>query len=66
MTTKVLGKNISYSSPRGLKILDKIERNQSGVKYGVDIWNIYDFLFRDKNNLPIIFYANNKSFETFW
>ena len=52
MTTKVLGKNTSYNSPQGLKILDKIERNQSGVKYGVDIWNIYDFLFRDKNNLP--------------
>ena len=51
MTTKVLGKNISYTSPRGLKILDKIERNKSGVKYGVGIWNIYDFLFRDKNNL---------------
>ena len=52
MTTKVLGKNISYTSPRGLKILDKIERNKFGIKYGVDIWNIYDFLFRDKNNLP--------------
>ena len=40
MTTKVLGKNISYSTPRGLKILDKIERNQSAVNYGVDIWNL--------------------------
>ena len=31
------------------KILDKIERNQSGVKYGVDIWNIYDFLYITSN-----------------
>ena len=32
MTTKVLGKNISYSSPRGLKILDKISSKNTLVK----------------------------------
>ena len=52
MTTKVLGKNAIQSSLKGIKILDNIERNQTGIRYGLDIWNIYDFLFRDKNNLP--------------
>ena len=52
MTTKVLGKNTTQSSLKGIKILDNIERNQTGIKYGLDIWNVYDFLFRDKNNLP--------------
>ena len=52
MTTKVLGKNAIQSSLKGIKILDNIERNQTGIKYGLDIWNVYDFLFRDKNNLP--------------
>ena len=52
MTAKVLGKNAIQSSLKGIKILDNIERNQTGIKYGLDIWNVYDFLFRDKDNLP--------------
>ena len=52
MITKVLGKNAIQNSLKGINILDKIQRNQTNIKYGEDIWNVYDFLFRDKNNLP--------------
>ena len=54
MSTKVLGKKISYRGSKDLKILDKIKRSHSNIKYGIDIWNVYDFLFLDNKNLPIL------------
>ena len=53
MKTNLLGKNVSKLKLKGSKILDKIKRNQSNIKYGVDIWNIYDFLYLN-NKIPAL------------
>jgi Uncharacterized protein conserved in bacteria len=53
LKTNLLGKNVSKLKLKGSKILDKIKRNQSNIKYGVDIWNIYDFLYL-KNKIPAL------------
>ena len=45
MKTTLLGKNTSKLNLKGLKILDKIKRSKSNTKYGIDIWNVYDFLY---------------------
>tara|TARA_B100001029_G_scaffold179067_2_gene187315 strand:- start:1876 stop:2595 length:720 start_codon:yes stop_codon:yes gene_type:complete len=48
LKTKLLGKNSSKLRLKGLKILDVIERNKSNIKNGIDIWNVYDFLYLNK------------------
>ena len=48
MKTKILGKNSYDKTLIGKKILDKIKREKSNIKYGMDIWNVYDFLYLDK------------------
>ena len=51
MKTKLLGKNTSKLELKGIKLLEKIKRNKSDIKYGTDIWNVYDFLYLN-NDLP--------------
>ena len=51
MKTKVLGKDTSNLKLKGIKLLEKIKRNKSDIKYGTDIWNVYDFLYL-YNDLP--------------
>lgn len=51
MKTKYLGKKNSYNK-KSHSLLDPIERLTSSAKFGVDIWNIYDFMYLDKNNIP--------------
>ena len=52
MKTKILGKNSYDKTLIGKKILDKIKREKSNIKYGMDIWNVYDFLYLDKSKMP--------------
>ena len=51
MKTKVLGKDTSKLKFKGINLLEKIKRNKSNIKYGTDIWNVYDFLYL-YNDLP--------------
>ncbi len=51
MKTSLLGKS-SNSIKSGLDILDPIERNKDLINHGIDIWNVYDFLYLDKNKIP--------------
>lgn len=52
MKTKTLGKNILHKSLKGINLLDQIKREQSNIKHGFDIWNVYDFLYLDKMKMP--------------
>ncbi len=51
MKTSFLGKS-SSSIKSGLDILDPIERNKDLINHGIDIWNVYDFMYLDKNKIP--------------
>ena len=51
MKTKALGKDTSNLKLKGQKLLEKIRRKKSDIKHGIDIWNVYDFLYLN-NNLP--------------
>ena len=52
MKTKFLGKNTTNNSIRGKRLLDQIKRDESLIKYGHDIWNVYDFLYLDDIKMP--------------
>ena len=52
MKTKFLGKNTTNKSIRGKRLLDQIKRDESLIKYGHDIWNVYDFLYLDDIRMP--------------
>ena len=49
--TKVLGKK-QNPNKSGKSLLDPIQRNKDPIKHGIDIWNVYDFMYLNKNNLP--------------
>tara|TARA_Y100001970_G_scaffold119608_1_gene148368 strand:+ start:584 stop:1303 length:720 start_codon:yes stop_codon:yes gene_type:complete len=51
LKTKALGKDTSNLKLKGQKLLEKIRRKKSDIKHGIDIWNVYDFLYLN-NNLP--------------
>ena len=51
MKTSLLGKSKS-SNKIGKNLLDPIKRQKICVKHGVDIWNIYDFMYLDKRKIP--------------
>ena len=51
MKTSFLGKS-SNSIKSGQDILDPIERNKDLINHGIDIWNVYDFIYLDKNKIP--------------
>ena len=54
MSTKALGKNALDLNLKGKNLLDKIKRKKSNIAYGVDIWNVYDFLYLDENKIPTL------------
>lgn len=51
MKTSVLGKT-NKPQKKGKNLLDPIMRNRDSIKYGIDIWNVYDFMYLDKNKIP--------------
>ena len=52
MKTKILGKSSLNKNLSGKKILDEIKREKSSIKYGHDIWNVYDFMYLNHNKIP--------------
>ena len=51
MKTKFLGK-VNKLKKTGKNLLDNIPRIKKDIKFGFDIWNVYDFMHLDKNNIP--------------
>ena len=51
MRTSVLGKTNKIIK-KGKSLLDPIKRHRDSIKYGIDIWNVYDFMYLDKNKIP--------------
>ena len=54
MRTTHLGKNSKKINKKGIDLLDVIERSFSNAKFGIDIWNVYDFMYIDKKNIPLL------------
>ena len=54
MKTKFLGKTKNKSKRTSKSLLDCIPRTKECIKYGVDIWNVYDFMYLDKNMIPYL------------
>ena len=52
MKTKFLGKVNNKSKKTGKSLLDNIPRIKEDIKFGFDIWNVYDFMYLDKNKIP--------------
>ena len=52
MKTKVLGKKSKKLNFSGKDLLDSIPRNRKKIEHGIDIWNVYDFMFKDKKEVP--------------
>ena len=52
MKIKVLGKKIKKIDVSGKNLLDSIPRNSKKIKHGIDIWNVFDFMFKDKKEVP--------------
>ena len=52
MKTKVLGKKSKKLNFSGKELLDSIPRNRKKIEHGIDIWNVYDFMFKDKKEVP--------------
>ena len=52
MKTKVLGKKSNKSNISGKEYLDSIPRVSKNIKYGIDIWNVYDFMFKNNKGVP--------------
>ena len=51
MKTKFLGK-ANKLKKTGKHLLDNIPRIKKDIKFGFDIWNVYDFMHLDKNKIP--------------
>ena len=54
MKTKFLGKTKNKSKRTGKSLIDCIPRIKENIKYGLDIWNVYDFMYLDKNMTPYL------------
>ena len=52
MKTKILGKKSKKLNFSGKDLLDSIPRNRKKIEHGIDIWNVYDFMFKDKKEVP--------------
>ena len=52
MKTKFLGKDNKKLKKTGKNLLDSISRIREDICYGIDIWNVYDFMYLDINNIP--------------
>lgn len=53
MKTKFLGK-VNKLKKTGKNLLDNIPRIKKDIKFGFDIWNVYDFMYLDKNKIPYL------------
>ena len=51
LKTSALGKKINPRK-KGLSLLDPIKRQKDNIKYGIDIWNVYDFMYLNHNKIP--------------
>ena len=54
MKTSVLGKSSKRIKKSGINLLDSIRRIKEDFNYGTDIWNVYDFMYLDKNKIPAL------------
>ena len=54
MKTSFLGKNSKKIKKTGINLLDSIARVKEDINYGLDIWNVYDFMHLDKNKIPAL------------
>ena len=54
MNTSFLGKSSKKIKKSGKNLLDSITRTKEDINYGYDIWNIYDFMYQDKNKIPVL------------
>ena len=52
MKTKFLGKNNKKLNKSGKNLLDSITRIRENIRFGIDIWNVYDFMYLDINKVP--------------
>ena len=52
MKTKFLGKNNNKLNKSGKNLLDSINRIRENIRFGIDIWNVYDFMYLDVNKVP--------------
>ena len=53
MKTKILGKPLR-NKVINKNMLEKIKRYKSSSKFGMDIWNIYDFMYLDNLKIPVL------------
>ena len=53
MKPKFLGKNNKSKNKGGKNLLDIIDRVSLDIKYGLDIWNVYDFMYLDLSLIHI-------------
>ena len=54
MKTSFLGKSSKGIKKSGRNLLDSISRIKEDINYGSDIWNVYDFMYLDKNKIPAL------------
>ena len=54
MKTSYLGKNSKNIKKSGRNLLDSICRIKEDINHGSDIWNVYDFMYLDKNKIPAL------------
>ena len=52
MKTKALGKDTKKLKKSGKNLLDAIKRTKEKISHGIDIWNVYDFMYLDINCIP--------------
>ena len=54
MKTSVLGKSSKRIIKSGINLLDNISRIKEDINHGLDIWNVYDFMYLDRNKIPAL------------
>jgi Uncharacterized protein conserved in bacteria len=54
MKTSFLGKSSKRIKKSGINLLDSISRIKEDINHGTDIWNVYDFMYLDKNKIPAL------------
>ena len=54
MKTSFLGKSSKRIKKSGINLLDSIGRIKEDINHGADIWNVYDFMYLDKNKIPAL------------
>ena len=52
MKTSFLGNSSKRIKKSGINLLDSISRIKEDINHGSDIWNVYDFMYLDKNKIP--------------